>query len=506
LLGVDVQSFRGRVGSVDRLDEPGEDDAQKNRMDANRSSCIMSRGMLGNGLSRPLRVLRHTETSRRRGGFQIVRATPKEVDVMKGHRLTREIWGLVLFAAVISVLVVGCTSDGVAPAGDDRSDPKRVSPGDVDRRLVEANTRFAFNLFSELVSDGATENIFVSPPSISFALSMTLNGAAGETYEAMANALEAGELSAEEINHANATLMAWLEQAEPKVVLSIANSLWAREGIPFYPAFLKANETYFDAEVSSLNFRDPASVNRINNWVSEETHERITEIVDSIPAEAILYLINAIYFKGTWATEFDVAKTRDRSFTLLDGASKSHPTMHQFKERHLYLRRDGFQSVSLPYGEDGRIGMYVFLPDKDSSLDEFLGDLSAEAWEEWMSGFYEMEGDLGLPRFEIEYEINLNNVLAALGMGIAFDEYGADFSRMLPVSSTANAYISKVLHKTYVKVNEEGTEAAAVTSVEVGITSIPDRFVMIVDRPFFIAIRDSETGTILFMGAIVEPM
>ncbi len=412
----------------------------------------------------------------------------------------------VLACVLMCLGFTGCGGDGTAPTDGSGRDPSsRVSPTDVDERLVSANTRFAFHLFSELVGDGVEENLFVSPPSIAFALTMTLNGADAETYEAMAEALEISDLTLEEINEANAVLMAWLEQADPKVQLFIANSLWAREGIPFRQEFMEVNTEYYGAEVTNLNFRDPRAVDVINGWVNEATREKIPTIIDRIPPEAILYIINAIYFKGLWTEPFDEADTREEPFTLPNGSEVIHPLMHQ-TEYYRYLEDPGFQAVSLPYGEDGRFSMYVFLPDEASSLDEFLGKLSSETWEDWMSRFRSMKGSLGFPKLEVEYETLLNEVLSDLGMGVAFDPGGADFSRMYRVSAFQNVYIDRVKHKTYVKVDEEGTEAAAVTSVGIGITSGPTEFFhMIVDRPFFFAIRDNETGTILFMGTVVDP-
>lgn len=423
---------------------------------------------------------------------------------MKSRLFLGSVMVLAVGVGLLVGLAPGCSSEGVVPPGEGGGgDSNRISPAEVDGRLVSANTRFGFRVFSGLVEGGVPGNVFISPSSVSFALTMTLNGAAGETEEAMAEALEIRDLSMEEVNEANAALVAWLEQADPRVTLAIANSLWGREGVPFYPEFLETNEAYFGAEVQSLDFADRRAPGIINEWVSRATRGKITEIVDAIPSEAILYLINAVYFKGPWKTEFDPSETRDRPFTLADGTEKPVPIMHQ-EGTFDYLRGDGFQAVGLPYGE-GRMRMYVFLPDADSGLEAFLAELDATLWEEWMARFRPMEGDLGLPRFEVEYEEDLSALLKSLGMAIAFDQYEADFSRMLPVSSLQNAYISRVKHKTYVKVNEEGTEAAAATSVEVGITSVPQRFTMVVDRPFFFAIRDDATGTVLFLGAIVDP-
>jgi serpin B len=233
-------------------------------------------------------------------------------------------------------------------------------------------------------------------------------------------------------------------------------------------------------------------------------------VLDEVDPAAILYLINAIYFKGTWTHEFDKADTRDRPFYLVGGGQKNVPMM-ELADTLRYYRGDGFQGVSLPYG-NGRFSMYVFLPDENSSLSAFHANLTPENWQAWMDRFERAEGTVILPKFKIEYMKQLNGQLTALGMGVAFDPDGANFRKMLPLPQGEyyNACISFVLHKTFVEVNEEGTEAAAVTVVGVvGITSIgpphPEPFYFKADRPFFYAIRDNQSGTILFMGSVVDP-
>jgi serine protease inhibitor len=373
---------------------------------------------------------------------------------------------------------------------------------DVDSRLIAANTQFGFRLFAEIVEQDAGKNVFVSPASVAMALAMTYNGAAGETQQAMAEVLELEELSLQEINQANAALRKSLENPDPEVELTIANSLWARAGVGFKPDFLERNRQFFGAEIAELDFDDPSASKTINKWVEDSTKGKIDKIVaDKIDPDTVLFLINAIYFKGQWAVKFDASKTEDRVFYLLDGGQKQVPMMSQSGE-YAYYRGQGFQAVGLPYGE-GRVSMIVFLPGPESSLDQFLESLDAENWANWLSQFDRMEGDIVLPRFKLEYDISLNDALKALGMEIAFDSSGANFEGMRPIPP--NLYIKDVKHKTFVEVNEEGTEAAAVTKVEIGIESAPQRFSFVVDRPFFFAIHDHQTDMVLFMGTIVEP-
>ena len=402
----------------------------------------------------------------------------------------------------VSVIVAGCV--GLVLLCFVGYTKARESNKVVDGRLVSANTKFGFKLFAEIVKQDAGKNIFISPSSVAFALAMTYNGAGGETQRAMARTLELQGINLEEVNRANAALKITLENLDPKVQLVIANSLWAGKGIIFKPEFMKRNKNFYEAEVENLDFNDPSASSIINAWVSRKTNKKIEKIVDDpIDPLTVLFLINAIYFKGNWTVEFDKIKTKEGIFTLLDGTKKKHPMMSQSGD-YRYFRGQNFQAVSLPYG-DGRMSMYIFLPDKNSSLKEFYQSLNVGNWERWMLRFREMQGDIVLPRFKLKYEANLNDTLKVLGMEVAFDDKRANFGNMCPISVNANVFIKKVKHKTFVEVNEEGTEAAAVTSVEMVLTGIRKRFRMVVDRPFFCAIRDDKTGTVLFMGSIVEP-
>ena len=361
--------------------------------------------------------------------------------------------------------------------------------------VASANTRFGFKLLQDLRERDSGANIFISPLSISIALTMTYNGAVGETEHAMAEVLEIEGLDRDAVNHSNAALRNSLENPDPKVEISIANSIWSRQGVEFNTDFLERNRVFFGAEIASLDFSAPQATETINEWVNTNTNGKIEKIVDRISPQTLLFLINAIYFKGNWQDEFDKSQTRPGIFHLSDGNEKRVEMMRREGE-YPYFRGENFEATSLPYG-DGRLGMYIFLPNRDSNLNKFLGNLNAGNWGDWISQFQDRRHDMMLPRFKLEYEVSLNDTLEALGMGIAFGS-GADFSGMGP-----SLFISKVKHKTFVEVNEEGTEAAAVTAV-VGVKSVPSVFR--VDRPFFFAIYDTETETVLFMGVVTEPM
>ena len=417
--------------------------------------------------------------------------------------------GIAVLAAIVTLTSVSCST-----ASSSNLNPKPINPTSttnsiaakpkivVNPKLIEANTRFSFKLFSEVLKQDGKKNVFVSPSSVAIALSMVYNGAKGETQQAIAKALEMQGMSLSEINQANASLKTSLESSDPKVQLTIANSLWVRKGVDFKPEFIQRNQTFYAAEVESLDFANPSAPGQINGWVKKNTQGKISEIVDRIDADQVMFLINAIYFKGKWMTEFDKGRTTNQPFTLANGLQKQHPLMSQ-KGDYRYYENQQFQAVSLPYGK-GRTSLYVFLPKPNSSLAEFQKTLTAENWQTWMKTFGKREGSIRLPRFKMDYEIELKKSLSALGMGIAFDPAKADFSNL----STTSTRIDEVKHKTFVEVNEEGTEAAAVTSIGIRVTSAQVTvapFSMTVDRPFFCAIRDNKTGEILFMGSISDP-
>jgi len=368
----------------------------------------------------------------------------------------------------------------------------------VDARLVAANTKFGFNLFHTLSKQDPNQNIFISPTSVALALSMTYNGVSGETQQEMTKVLELTGMTPQEINAANQALQNSWQKVDPTVQVSIANSLWAKQGFSLKPEFQQTNQEYYQANLSELDFTIPQeALSIINNWVSQKTQGKIDQIVEGISPDQVLFLINAIYFKGNWQTPFDKSKTTNKTFYLTDSSSKQHPMMSQMGFYPCYAT-DTFKAVSLAYGKKGALRMYIFLPNSNTNLATFSQQLTPENWNEWMQEFTEINGLIEIPRFKIEYEVELKSTLIALGMAGIFEISKSDFSPM----TDDNVAVDSVKHKTFVEVNEEGTEGAAVTPILVTRGSI---FKMNVNRPFFCAIRDDTTGTILFMGTIVDP-
>ncbi|QIZ69810.1 serpin family protein [Oxynema aestuarii] len=376
------------------------------------------------------------------------------------------------------------------------STPKRVHP-----EFVNAQLDFSLKLFSQIYAGQKERNIFISPSSIFLALSMTYNGASGDTQTAIADTLGFGEMDLERVNQENLNFQNSLENADDRVTLNIANSLWLNQNLQFLPDFVQRVGESYQAKIERVNFSNTAVTRQINNWVKMQTNGKIDSIVDRLDPDTLILLVNALYFKGEWSEPFPEEETTEAPFTLLNNEKKQIPLMSQSGD-YRYLETEQFQAVNLPYGK-GRFSMYVFLPKKEVSLTQFYESLTVEDWKEWIPELRSRPGTVKLPRFKLEYDLALNETLKALGMEIAFDRDRADFSNLADLET---AYIDRVQHKTFVEVNEEGTEAAATTSVGVTTASAPmNPFEMTVDRPFFCVIRDNQTGMILFMGSIVDP-
>lgn len=369
-----------------------------------------------------------------------------------------------------------------------------------EKQLVASSDNFSLKIFNKIALDEPGKNVFISPLSISMALGMTLNGADGTTFEAMRNTLSVSGLTQQEINESFQSLMKLLTKIDSKVIMQIANSIWYRNTITVKQDFIETNKKFFDAAINPMNFSDPATVNIINNWVKESTNGKIDKIVESIDPATIMFLINAIYFKGTWQYQFDKNKTRDDIFKKESGDLVQCKMMDL--ETEFYVSsNDTFTMLDLPYGK-GNFNMIILLPAKDKKVKDVFNALTDATWKSSINSLSKMKKQLYMPRFKMEYKIKLNETLKALGMEIAFDPYNANFKKIY--DGFANAFISSVDHKTFVEVNEEGTEAAAVTSVTVGVTSIQDNIIKL-DRPFIFVIREKTSNCILFIGKLEDP-
>ena len=395
----------------------------------------------------------------------------------------------------LAAVAVGC-GDSVAPIDEL---PRNLTVA--ESKLVDADNRFAFKLFREIASqEPADANVFISPVSVGMALGMAYNGAAGATRDSMQQALELQGMSLQEVNEAYESLIALLRDLDPAVEFILANSVWYRQNLSVVTAFLDNMTRYFGAEVTAMDFDAPGAADVINGWVRDHTGGRIDEIVASpIDPLTVMFLINAIYFKGAWTHRFDTDRTRDATFYRLDGSTGTVRMMSR-EETPVRAYMDGSITVAeLPYG-GGAWAMTLVYPTDPGDITDLAANLTESQWNGWVGAMDSTTIRVSMPKYTLEYEIELNAVLQALGMGIAFVPMEADFTNLV---TRDDAYISAVKHKTFVQVNEEGTEAAAVTSVEIGVTSIPPT--ILVDRPFLVAIRERLSGTILFLGRVTDP-
>ena len=300
-----------------------------------------------------------------------------------------------------------------------------------------AMNKFAFDFFAEVNRENFGQNIFVSPLSATMALAMVYNGADGATKDAMEQALRWKSAEVSQFNEYLMSLNDYLKTIDPEVELNIANSIWVNGSLRTKQPFIDTVSKYYKPEIGLLTDENP-----INNWVKEKTKDKIQKIIDKVDKNDVMVLLNAIYFKGGWASKFDSSNTQERDFELLDGSKTIHPLMTQ-SGKFGYFETDKFQAISLPYG-NRKLSMYVFLPARESSLKDFQNDLNAENWSNWIRQLSSRQGRINLPRFKAEYDIKLNNVLSQLGMGIAFDCGKADFSKLYNKTGEDNVYISEV--------------------------------------------------------------
>lgn len=404
-----------------------------------------------------------------------------------------------LFGFGVALLFGACGRASTAPKPIEEL-PRTLTAS--EQTLIASSNDFAFSLFHELDRRAPDANLFMSPLSASMALGMTMNGAAGSTLDAMRTTLGFTDTPLTDVDASYQSLIELLRGLDPTVDFRIANSIWYRQDFPFEQSFLDAGTRYFDATVKGLDFADPGAPTIINAWVKESTNGKIDQIVDQITPADEMYLINAIYFKGTWRHEFDKRRTTNQPFHLADGSTTPVPMMHLENVAIPAVATEEYHAVELPYG-GGAYSMVVVVPNEGTSVSDLVATLNESAWQALLASLTDQNGDVYLPRFRLTWDATLNDPLTALGMGIAFQSGAADFTGM-STTRGHELYLSKVRQKSYVDVDEEGTEAAAVTSVGVTVTSVRTPLLR-ADRPFLFAIRERLSGTILFMGTMMRP-
>lgn len=366
----------------------------------------------------------------------------------------------------------------------------------MEARVDEENS-FAFDFLQETLSTTEEDNVFISPLSVSIAMGMTWNGANGATKEEIKQALKHQGLTDEQINRYYQILLNNLPNLDKKTKLILANSIWYKKDFPILKDFLDKNNVYFNAKVQGLDFSKSESLDIINNWCAEKTNNLIKKPLDQISDNSIAFLINAIYFKGLWKNKFDSKHTQEATFTAEDNTSTTVDMMNQ-TESFDYTEDDDAQYIDLPYG-NGAFSMLVILPKQGKKINDIAPNLTKTKWKSIISSLNTESIALQLPRFKVQNKMQLNPILVKLGIEKAFLPEQADFSG---ISSDAQLYISRVIHQTYCEVNEEGTEAAAVTIVDVAVTSIPIFKEFRANKPFLFLIREKSTGIIVFAGKI----
>ncbi|QMU29641.1 serpin family protein [Adhaeribacter radiodurans] len=395
-------------------------------------------------------------------------------------------------------LLSSCQKEMVAP---DQNNPPKLRPlANQEVKTVSSSNDFAFRAFTALRTEENGNNLFISPLSISSALTMTYNGADGSTKEAMRQTLGFEPQSDAEINLAYKSLSELLVNMDKKVTFNAANSIWYAQQYQLLAPFIQNNQDYFNATVQGLDFASTTAKNTINNWVKDKTQGKIEGIVESIRPEHVLFLVNAIYFKGTWTYPFTKNLTKPGPFQKEDGTTVNVDFMTMKKGRYLLYQDAKQQVIDLPYG-NRQFSMTIIVPKAQNTVQDIAGSLSSSQLANWLSSADSSSLELQMPKFKLEYKKELSETLTQLGMGEAFTKQ-ANFSRMLSNSNQGLA-ISEVMHKAFVEVNEEGTEASAATSVGVVLTSMPS--IIQVHRPFIFMIREKSSNAILFIGQLMNP-
>ena len=406
-----------------------------------------------------------------------------------------------LLIIVIAILpaYVSCQKDNNEKEGKGATD---ITLSTKSAQVVEADNQFGTELFTQLAAkQNADSNLMISPLSISLALAMAWNGASGETKTQMEEVLHKNGFTTEEINQSYFSLVSALYSHDPKVNLSIANAIFYRQDYPVKNNFLLANQIYYNAEVEGLDFmKTTSSLNTINDWVKEKTKNKIKTILDQISARDIMYLINAVYFNGKWTWQFEKNETKNKNFTLANGTSVQVPTM-TIKKSFSYTEEENVEILELPYGYQ-KYSMLLILPKEGYSISDIAPLITAENLRSWSSDMTRNDVRVYLPKFEFSYEESLASTLQTLGMQDAFIPGKANFSS---ISDNPELYISKVKHKTYIKVDESGTEAAAATGIIFRETAAGPGIIFNADHPFIFAIREADTGTVLFIGTMANP-
>lgn len=393
-----------------------------------------------------------------------------------------------------AAMLFGCTNDNVDPGNE-------VNPVEIPAAVSNGTTSFAFDFIHALQkTQPAEENLFVSPLSLHMALGMLLNGAEKETADEIQKALKMDAVALADLNAAYKTLINDLPVADSKVSLGLANSVWYRNDFSVENDFQSVLKNSFESEVTGLPF-DNAAKDRINKWASDNTNGKIKQVIDQIKPDHVMFLLNALYFKGDWKTRFDAKKTKDAAFKLESGQSKNVRMMYAEADFEVGAGLN-YNAVRLPYA-NGQFNMTLIIPKGQNTVDEVLKGITGEGWTKLNNGMAKQGITVGLPKFTLDYSAQLKETLQGMGIKRAFEEDNAQLGK---INKLKQLYVDFVKQDAYLGVDEQGTEAAAVTTIGIGLTSAgPEPARYICDRPFGLIIRENTSNTILFMGRIKNP-
>lgn len=400
-----------------------------------------------------------------------------------------------LYLSILLIIAGSCIKE--SPAKLDQ--PKTINLPAKASEVIASSNGFGIDLFRVTALE-ETDNMMLSPLSASTALTMLLNGCNTETYEQIRDMLGYEGLTLDEINATYQSLVSQLLNVDVTVKLALANAVFYRQDFTVKPPYLEAMNKSFDAEIAALDFSSPKALEAINGWASDNTNGKINKVLDEIDPLTVMFLMNALYFKGTWTYQFKPENTQDGIFTMENGTAVTAGFMHEKLPVKGSYGAD-HEAIELPYGS-GNFSMVIILP--NTSLNNYLEEFDHADWEMITSEIDALENpeekDIFLPKFKFDYEKELNEQLQALGMVDAFREYVADLSGIS--DNSYGLFVQFVKQNSFIEVNEEGTEAAAVTTIGIGYTSINE---FVANKPFIFAIRERTTNALLFIGKVEQP-
>lgn len=376
--------------------------------------------------------------------------------------------------------------------------------------LNESINKLSLKIISEIYKNNKNTNIFISPLNIASGINMIYNGSEGKVKTEIENIMSYNNIELSTLNESNNILKRLIENQDYKVKVKIANSIWFKNNLNLNDNYSKTIKSYYQANLEQLDFDNKSSIDRINSWFDWNTQGKIKKVIENIDKEDVMILINAMYFKGDWKEKFDTSQTKNGTFFLEKDKSIETPMMSLNTKSANYMEEEKYKALKLYYG-DGKFSMSIFLPNEESNLSEFFNEITQDKLKNWIKISSEQEGYVTMPKYSIEYQSELNETLKNIGLVTPFKKDDCTDNKLKNMLSNNNnicdLYISKSIQKTSIDVNENGSEIKTTFSFyPIGeVTSVPERFSININRPFFCFITENTTGTIMFEGVINNP-